>query len=98
MGDQESPHLGRAGLASQDALDRLAGLSLGQTRAGALPTAELAKQLPKAAKPCTQLFSPLVAALADWLLEIVGRQHGGTVSRCNPGNWAASPHRGEVLL
>ena len=53
MGNQESPHLGRAGLASQDALDRLAGLSLRQPRAGALPAAELANQFAKAAKPCT---------------------------------------------
>ena len=86
MGNQESPHLGRAGLASQDALDRLAGLSLRQTRAGALPAAELANQFAKAAKLRTQLFSPLVATLADRLLVIVGRQHGGTVSRCNPGS------------
>ena len=53
MGNQESPRLGRAGLASQDALDRLAGLSLRQTRAGAFPAAELANQFAKAAKPCT---------------------------------------------
>ena len=52
------------------------GLSLAQSRAGALPIAELAKQLPKAAKTLTQLFSPLVAAPADRLLVIVGRQHG----------------------
>jgi hypothetical protein len=86
MGNQESPHLARAGLASQDALDCFAGLSLGQTRAGALPAAELANQLAKAAKPFAQLFSPQVAALADRLLVIVGRQHAGTVSRCNPGS------------
>jgi hypothetical protein len=76
MGNEESSYLGRAGLASQDALDRLAGLSLSQPRAGVLPAAELAKQLPKAAKTLTQLFSPLVAAPADRLMEIVGRQHG----------------------
>ena len=32
------------------------------------------------------LVGPLVAPLADRLLVIVGRQHGGTVSRCNPGS------------
>ena len=46
----------------------------------------VANQLPKAAKPFAQLISPLVAPLADQLLEIVGRQHGGTVSWCNPGS------------
>jgi hypothetical protein len=86
MGNEESPCLGRADLASQDALDCLAGLSLSQTRAGALPAAELANQFPKAAKSFSQGFSPLVASLADRLLEIVGGQHGGTVSRCNPGS------------
>ena len=86
MGDQKGAHLLRAGQAPQDAFNRLARLLLAEAGAGALPAAKFGQQLSKPIRGCAELHRALMAALPKGLLEMVGRQHGGTDSRCNPGS------------
>ena len=86
MGDQKGAHLLRAGQAPQDAFNRLARLPLAEAGAGALPAAKFGQQLSKPTRGCAELHRALMAALPKELLEMVGRQHGGTDSRCNPGS------------